>query len=405
MQKSAIPYKTSVIHWKTTMKICSGFTVPGPALWLALVFTLVWEARARVELANPSFEEPFSTDDSGYTGPIPGWEMPSPGHHYGVAWRNSTYWLYDNGLEPHGTKVAFLRMGNDRFNPVLLSQRISGFKAGKTYLVSFRANARAVYFAPLHQLSSVSLRVSLGGQVVLSDREFKAVEPPGSFTLPFAQVTCEPFTPTQDGALDLQFAYWTTAGVNENLWVALHEQTLILDDVRIRLQTNEPPEFLPIPPQQAVETLEFQCKVQAVDEQFQTITYSLDQAPEGCTIDPDSDEIRWTPSSSQVGTHAIRVRAVDDASPPLSATSTIQLTVVTRPSFQMERLENRVKLSWPGRDQTDYLVQRKRALEGEEDWISVSPLLIGSEGQMLHWEEEDLESATGFYRLQLFRRP
>lgn len=56
-----------------------------------------------------------------------------------------------------------------------------------------------------------------------------------------------------------------------------------------------------------------------------TLTFSLDAAPTGMTINPSTGLIEWTPTPTQIGDHAVTVR-VRDAS-GLSATQTFTLTV------------------------------------------------------------------------------
>jgi hypothetical protein len=65
------------------------------------------------------------------------------------------------------------------------------------------------------------------------------------------------------------------------------------------------------------------------DNPPQTLTFSLDPgAPLGMTINPSTGTINWIPSEAQgPGTYSITVRVADDATPPLSDTKTLSVTV------------------------------------------------------------------------------
>jgi hypothetical protein len=65
------------------------------------------------------------------------------------------------------------------------------------------------------------------------------------------------------------------------------------------------------------------------DQPQQTLTFSLDTALAGATIDGASGAFSWTPSSTQVGVNAIRVRVTDNGAPPLSATADFSITVTS----------------------------------------------------------------------------
>ncbi len=57
------------------------------------------------------------------------------------------------------------------------------------------------------------------------------------------------------------------------------------------------------------------------------LTYTLEGAPNGMTIDPQTGLISWTPASADVGEHPVTVRVTDDATPPASASVSFQVTV------------------------------------------------------------------------------
>ncbi len=66
-----------------------------------------------------------------------------------------------------------------------------------------------------------------------------------------------------------------------------------------------------------------------LDSPPQTLTYSLDAAPTGATIDPVSGLFAWTPTVAQAGgTNTVIVRVADNAVPSLSATQSFVVTVL-----------------------------------------------------------------------------
>ena len=58
-----------------------------------------------------------------------------------------------------------------------------------------------------------------------------------------------------------------------------------------------------------------------------TLTYSLDAAPAGATINPVTGLISWNPAENQVGAHTLTVRVADNGSPVGSASTSFKVTV------------------------------------------------------------------------------
>ena len=56
-----------------------------------------------------------------------------------------------------------------------------------------------------------------------------------------------------------------------------------------------------------------------------TLTFALDTAPAGMTIDPASGLIEWTPTNAQVGDNAVEVQVTDSGG--LSDTQSFTVTV------------------------------------------------------------------------------
>ncbi|MBF0227031.1 MAG: carboxypeptidase regulatory-like domain-containing protein, partial [Desulfobacterales bacterium] len=84
------------------------------------------------------------------------------------------------------------------------------------------------------------------------------------------------------------------------------------DNVEINVSdVNRPPEFQPLAPITAEVDLLTTIKVTAIDPDGDPVTYSLNQAPDGMTIDSDTGDISWIPTQDQIGDHDISVNAKD----------------------------------------------------------------------------------------------
>ena len=77
---------------------------------------------------------------------------------------------------------------------------------------------------------------------------------------------------------------------------------------------NQVPSITSTPATSATVDQLYQYDVNATDADGDTITYSLDVAPAGMSINGTTGLITWTPTSSQTGTHAVTVRAADASS-------------------------------------------------------------------------------------------
>ena len=75
-------------------------------------------------------------------------------------------------------------------------------------------------------------------------------------------------------------------------------------------ETNKPPVLKSEPPTQAKEGELYQHTLQAIDPDGDTVSFTLEQGPDGMKLD-DKGGLRWTPCRSEVGTHSIQIR-IDD---------------------------------------------------------------------------------------------
>ena len=169
-------------------------------LWLAL---LVADAGlAGPTVANPSFEADRFSKWPGYArqhgGKITGWTF-TGGVGINPVWDDPAkaagprHAFSDNARIPHGRQVAFIQ------NVGTLRQTIAGFEKGKRYRVVYWENARDNH-APTR---NPRLKVTLGGQLIVSEHRIEPVERIDRRTLPYNLVESAVFTAPADGAFDL----------------------------------------------------------------------------------------------------------------------------------------------------------------------------------------------------------
>ena len=173
---------------------------------------------AAPQVVNPSFEAGRYTTWPGYArgsgGDIACWAFQGSAGINPV-WREGQrpgHAFSDNGRVPHGRQVAFVQ------NVGLLSQTLRGFVKGRRYRVTYWENGRHNN-APQR---NPRLKVTLGGEVMVSEHAVKPVEPIGKHAMPYAYVESAVFTAPRDGAFDLVFT--TTFG---------DRVAVLLDDVCI----------------------------------------------------------------------------------------------------------------------------------------------------------------------------
>ena len=100
------------------------------------------------------------------------------------------------------------------------------------------------------------------------------------------------------------------------------EQTFVLDVA----EKNSMPAFTSTAILSAVDGVGYSYKVTADDVNSNNLSFSLDSAPVGMTIDSDGN-IVWVPTSDQIGTHIVRIAVTDDAVDSLTTYQQFILTV------------------------------------------------------------------------------
>lgn len=140
--------------------------------------------------------------------------------------------------------------------------------------------------------------VSLEGAIVLND--YDIADPVGAFT-----ATIEEFTATvADGSLEITIA----ADVLD---------LPTINAIEVFVAPPAPPtapSITSVPTLEATEGVLYTYDVDATDPNSgDTITFTLETAPTGATIDSMSGLISWTPGAGQLGLNAFTVRATDSA--------------------------------------------------------------------------------------------
>jgi hypothetical protein len=184
-------------------------TVARFLLVLGALLMAVRPGVAQPVIVNPSFEADAIPAWPGY-GPITGWTSPTQAGING-----STGPFHDNGVIPHGEKVGFLQANAS------LSQVISGFTVGSTYVLQYSENARNCCSG------TAQLRVTINGAEIVPLHNV----PPVGGSSPYREVISQPFLAT---AASMELAFVKSAVSGDN--------TVLLDHVRIvEIPPNAPP--------------------------------------------------------------------------------------------------------------------------------------------------------------------
>jgi len=106
---------------------------------------------------------------------------------------------------------------------------------------------------------------------------------------------------------------------NEKFPSLSSEQKFVIDvDMEIPVINNDKPIITSNPITSAVADVEYSYNVLAVDVNKDTLTYLLDTAPEGMSIN-SSGSISWLPKADQEGLYIVRIAVVDNALEALTA--------------------------------------------------------------------------------------
>ena len=171
------------------------------------------------------------------------------------------------------------------------------------------------------------------------------------------------WTPEAPGLYDVTVEVSDGSGVTDT-------QTFSIEVEEITIP-NRPPEITSSPVTQATVDELYTCDVEATDTDGDSLTYSLDVAPEGMDIDPASGIIQWIPSTPQVGSHTVVVQVSDSHGG--TDTQTYTVDVASAGEYEVWFVDGEAPpggdgLSWDTAfDRIQSAVDA--ALEGDEIWV------------------------------------
>jgi len=88
---------------------------------------------------------------------------------------------------------------------------------------------------------------------------------------------------------------------------------------------NQPPMFSNIPIVIATAGETYQYDANANDPEHNPLTFSLDSAPTGMTIDAITGVISWTPTAAQAGRNRVSLKVIDGQGGSATESFTIQV--------------------------------------------------------------------------------
>jgi hypothetical protein len=154
-------------------------------------------------------------------------------------------------------------------------------------------------------------------------------------------------------------------------------------------EVNAPPIVDPLPDIPFEAGTEIQVQVTAIDTDCpveQAVTFSLDTAPPGAAIGPDSGLITWTPSAEQsVSSQPFVVRVTDDGAPDDDdqppASTTVSFTAFPQgPTVTAELAENgclEISLTGNGEGASYRLITSVDLVH----WIAMEPEVVFTDGE------------------------
>jgi hypothetical protein len=164
---------------------------------------------------------------------------------------------------------------------------------------------------------------------------------------------------------------------------------------------NHPPVLAPIPPVAVHAGSRVRFAIAAWDEDSrQTLTFALDGAPPGASIDSTTGEFSWpTGLADSDTTHEVVVRVTDNGARPLSAVSSFSLRVAPPPVIQSARmLPDGLELVWRALPGNSYHIEGATDL-GARDWTELVSGIV-TLGEEARWVVPRVPSASqAFFRV------
>ncbi|MEM7165061.1 MAG: putative Ig domain-containing protein [Planctomycetota bacterium] len=128
------------------------------------------------------------------------------------------------------------------------------------------------------------------------------------------------WTPT---ALDAGSHFFRVRATDDGSPVTFAEQTFTLNVADV----NQAPMITSTPPLTGTELVPYSYDVDATDIDSNTLTYTLDLAPTGASIDASTGLLQWTPDATHVGANPVIVRVTDNGVGALFDTQSFSIVV------------------------------------------------------------------------------
>jgi len=90
-------------------------------------------------------------------------------------------------------------------------------------------------------------------------------------------------------------------------------------------RVNQPPMFSNIPIVIATAGATYQYDANATDPEHNPLTFSLDTAPAGMTVDPSTGVLNWSPTAAQAGRNRVSLKVIDGQGGSATESFTIQV--------------------------------------------------------------------------------
>ncbi len=146
--------------------------------------------------------------------------------------------------------------------------------------------------------------------------------------------------------------------------------------------------------------VQFIASATDAESAFQTLTFSLSNAPAGATINATSGTFAWaTANAGATGSNVITVRVTDNGTPPLSDSKTFSVYVAGSPQFTGvdSSSNNQIQISFNTLTGQNYQVQFKDTLS-DADWKSLGGIFSGT-GSTRIVSDDMTGRSQKFYRL------
>jgi len=148
------------------------------------------------------------------------------------------------------------------------------------------------------------------------------------------------------------------------------------------------------------QTVQFTATATDADSSYQTLTFSLSNAPAGASINPTTGIFSWTTANGVApGTNAITVRVSNNGTPPLSDARAFSIFISGPPQFTGVKpaADGQVQISFGTLPGQQYQVQFKNSLT-DSTWTSLGGIIPGT-GSPVSVADDMTGHPQRFYRL------